>query len=68
MANQLFQQYGNQGNNPITELMNQVKEIQKSFKGDPKEEVQKLLNSGQLSQSDFNKYAQMANKIMGFMK
>lgn len=68
MANQLFQQYGNQGNNTITAFINQVKEIQKSFKGDPKEEVQKLLNSGQLSQSDFNKYAQMANQLMGFMK
>lgn len=68
MANQLFEQFGNQPNNAISSIINQVKEIEKTFQGDPKAEVEKLLNSGKMSQAQFNKFSQMANQIISFMK
>ena len=69
MANPLYDSFGKNNifNNELSGFINQVKEMQKSFKGDPKEEVQKLLNSGQISQQQFNQYSQMANQIMSFM-
>lgn len=68
MANQLFEQFGNQANNGMTAFIDEVKQMQETFKGDPRAEVERLLDSGKLSQADFNKYAQMANQIMQFMK
>ena len=56
-------------NNPIFNALNQnnmmvqFDEFRKTFTGDPKEEVQKLLDSGKMSQSDFNRLSQMANQL-----
>lgn len=66
MANTIFQQFGNfQANNydPIEKLLNQVDEMQKTFNGNPKAEVEKLLSSGQMSQQEFQKLSGMANKL-----
>lgn len=69
MANSIFNALGgNQtANNGMAHFIQQVKDFQKTFSGDPKEEVQKLMNSGRLSQAQFNQYAQMANQIMAIM-
>ena len=69
MANPLFDMFGkNQTqNNAIMQFINEVRNVQNTFNGDPKTEVEKMIKSGQLSQNDFNKYAQMANQIMAFM-
>ena len=57
-----------QTNNEIMQFINDVKQMQSTFNGDPKEEVQKMLNSGKLSQAQFNQFAQIANQLMPFMK
>lgn len=68
MANELFNQFGNQQpNNGIAQFISDVQNFQKTFKGNPEEEVKKLLNSGQISQQQFNQFAQIANQIMAFM-
>lgn len=54
-------------NNDLTNFINEVNQFKKTFNGDPRAEVQKLLNNGQLSQNQFNQYAQMANQIMAMM-
>ena len=63
MANPLFNQFGNQQNNPMAEFMNDFNRIRRTIK-DPRQEVQNLLNSGQMSQQDFNRLSQMANQLM----
>lgn len=70
MANQLFDEMSKNGanNNGISQFIEKVKEVQRTFNGDPREEVQKLLNSGKMTQAQFNQYSQMANQIMRFMK
>lgn len=65
MANPLYNAM--KQNNPLEQLAQQAREFQKQFKGNPREEVQKLLNSGELSQADFNKYSQIAQQVMQFM-
>lgn len=70
MANTIFQQFGNfQANNydPIEKLLNQVDQMQKTFNGNPKAEVEKLLSSGQMSQQEFQKLSGMANKLFPMM-
>jgi hypothetical protein len=68
MANPLYTAFGNGYQDPqISAFMNQVSELQKTFKGDPRAEVEKMLRTGQLSQAQFNQYAQTANRIMAMM-
>ena len=42
-------------------------EFKKSFNGSPKDEVQKLLNSGQMSQQEFNRFSQIARQVVQAM-
>lgn len=68
MANPLYTAFGDGFQDPqISAFMNQVNELQKTFKGDPRAEVEKMLRSGQLTQAQFNQYAQTANRIMAMM-
>lgn len=63
MANPLFNQFGNKSN-PMAEFMSDFNRIRQTIR-DPRQEVQNLLNSGQMSQQDFNRLSQMANQLMG---
>ena len=66
MANRLYDQFGRQ-NNPIEQLAQQAREFQKQFKGSPRQEVERLLQTGQMSQSQFNQYSQIAQQVARFM-
>ena len=46
-------------------LIQKFNEFRNSFTGDPKEEVQKLLDSGQMSQQQFNELSQTAKQLTG---
>lgn len=67
MANPLYDETRNI-NNPFGNMIGQIKEFSKTIQGDPKEIVQGLLNSGKMSQNELNKYAQMAQNILPFLK
>lgn len=67
MANALFNALGN-NNNPFANLIQQAKQMQQTFKGNPKAEVERLMRTGQMSQDQFNQYSQIANQIMQMMK
>lgn len=66
MANSLFDQFGVQ-NNPFEQLAQQAREFQKQFKGSPRQEVERLLQTGAMSQQDFNRYSQIAHQVVQFM-
>lgn len=72
MANPLFNMLG--GNQPMindggfAQFIAQVKQMQQTFQGDPRAEVQRLLNSGQMTQQQFNQFSQMANQVMQMMR
>lgn len=68
MPNALFNALGGMPNNNISNLIQQVKQFQQTFKGDPKAEVERLVRTGQMSQDDFNRYAQIANQMMQMFK
>jgi len=61
--NPLFNMFGNQSNGPFSNManvINQFNQFQSTFQGDPKKQVQNLLNSGQMSQEQFNQLSSMA--------
>ena len=70
MANSLFNQFGNHNNinNPLQQFLTQFNQLKKTYRGNPKEEVEKMLQSGQMSQQQFNQLREMANQIMQFVK
>jgi hypothetical protein len=65
MANPLFNALGGQQMNPMVQLVADAKRMKQTFTGNPKAEVQKLLNSGAMTQEQFNQYAQIANQLIG---
>lgn len=54
-------------NNHFMQIMKEAQNLKNTFKGNPREEVQRLLNSGELSQADFNRYSQIAQQVMQMM-
>ena len=67
MANNLYNQFGRQ-NSPLEQLAQQAREFQKQFKVSPRQEVERLLQTGQMSQSQFNQYSQIAQQVAQFMR
>ena len=66
MPNYLFNQYGNNTNNNVIEKFNQFKN---SFKGDARQQIQQMLNSGKITQAQYNEAVQKANmlaRMLGF--
>ena len=68
MANPIYDQFGGQqNNNGFSAFMNDFRRLQQTVKN-PRKEVERLLQSGAMSQQDFNRFGQMANQIMGMTR
>lgn len=63
--NPLYQQMNATGNLP--QIMQRFQQFQQMFKGDPRQQVQSLLNSGRVSQSQYNQAVEMANQLRRMM-
>ena len=55
---------GNQIQNP---MLQQLMQFKNNFKGDPRAQVQQMLNSGRVSQAQYDQAVQMANQIQKMM-
>lgn len=58
---------GMQPQNPMINMMTQLNQFRQTFQGNPKQQVQQLLNSGRMSQEQFNQLSQMATQIQNMM-
>lgn len=70
MSNPLFNVLGGgmpQGNGPM-QMIQQFMQFKQNFKGDPKAEVQKMLQSGRVSQQQLNQVQQMAGQFQNLLK
>ena len=66
MANPLFSTFGN--NNQFGNLIQQAQAFKRQFANiNPRAEVERLLNSGEMSQSQFNEYSQIAQQVSQMM-
>ena len=66
MANPLFNTFGN--NNQFGNLIQQAQAFKRQFTNiNPRAEVERLLNSGEMSQQQFNEYSQIAQQVAQMM-
>lgn len=65
MANPLFNQFAPQNN--INQIIKEAQNFKNQFKGNPQQEVQRLLNEGIMSQNDFNRLMPIAQQIAAMM-
>ena len=63
MANSIYNLFNHQNS-----MLAQFLQFKNNFKGDPKQQVQELLNSGKMSQKQFNRLSQMANEMQSLLK
>ena len=70
MSNPLFNALGGgmpQGNGPM-QMIQRFMQFKQNFKGDPKAEVEKMLQSGKISQQQLNQVQQMAGQFQNLLK
>ena len=68
MANPLFNMFGNSQFGQMSNLVQNFQQFRSQFKGDPRAQVQQMLNSGQISQEQYNNAVQMANAFSKILK
>lgn len=71
--NKLYEQIGSNYALPkeFSDLQNMIKQFnafKSSFKGNPQQQVQQLLNSGRITQADYNNAVQMARALQNMLK
>lgn len=49
-------------------MVQRFQQFRANFRGNPQEQVQQLLNSGKVSQADYNRAVQLANQLQQMMK
>ena len=70
MSNPLYSMFGGMNampNNGMMNLLQQFNQFRQNFSGDPRQQVQQLLNSGKISQEQYNRAVQMANQLQRMM-
>lgn len=60
MSNPLFQQMGG---GMMNGLLQRFQQFQQTFRGDPRQTVQQMLNSGKITQGQYNQAVQMAQQL-----
>lgn len=63
MSNPLFNQYGNQQNN----IVQQFNQFRQQFHGDPRQQIQQMLNSGKITQAQYNQAVQRAKALQSLL-
>ena len=66
MSNPLFNMMGNQSN-PMADLIRQARNFKNQFNGNPRQEVERLLQTGRMSQQQFNQFSQIAQQVVQAM-
>ena len=64
MPNPIFSQFGGQQVNPMQQLVEDARKLKQTMQN-PRAEVERLLQTGAMSQSQFNQFSQIAQQIVG---
>ena len=54
--------------NNVQDMIKQFKQFRQSFNGNPQQQVQELLNSGRMSQDQFNYLKNIADQFQNLLK
>lgn len=64
MATPLFNALNGQQTNPMSQLITEARRLKQTMQN-PRAEVERLLQTGQMSQQKFNELSQIAQQIVG---
>ena len=64
MPNPLYGQFGGQQVNPMQQLVEDARQLKKTMQN-PRAEVERLLQTEQMSQQKFNELSKIAQQIVG---
>lgn len=64
MANPLYNALGGQQTNPMQQLVADARKLRQTMQN-PRAEVERLVQTGQMSQQQFNQFSQIAQQIVG---
>ena len=64
MANNLYQALNGQQTNPMQQLIADARKLRQTMQN-PRAEVERLVQTGQMSQEQFNHFSQIAQQIVG---
>ena len=64
MANNLYQALNGQQTNPMQQLVEDARKLRQTMQN-PRAEVERLVQTGQMSQEQFNQFSQIAQQIVG---
>ena len=64
MSNPLYGQFGEQKINPMQQLVADARKLRQTMQN-PRAEVERLLQTGAMSQQKFNELSQIAQQIVG---
>lgn len=68
MPSNLYQSVGGGALPPnLQNIMRQFQQFKTAFQGDPRQQVQALLNSGRVTQTQYNQAVQIANQLSRMM-
>ena len=72
MANELYNQFGKSNNNKpddggSSEFVQQFQQFKSQFQGNPQEQIQRMLQTGQKSQAQLNQAQQLAQQFIKFL-
>ena len=56
-----------QSQTPMNGMMQKFQQFSQMFRGDPRQQVQQLLNSGRVTQEQYNQAVQTANQMAKMM-
>lgn len=68
MSNPLFNALGGNQFGNMQGLIQQFQQFKNNFRGDARQQVQQMLNSGQVSQAQYNQAVKMANALQQMIK
>jgi ABC-type transporter Mla subunit MlaD len=66
--NSLFKDFNPTPTGDLTNFLNRFNQFSSQFSGNPETRVKQLLQSGQMSQEQFNQFAQTANMLRKLIK
>lgn len=67
MPNNLYNQLNNSSNNPAA-MLQKFREFANNFQGDPQQMVMQLLQSGRMSQGQYDQLSRMATQFQNFLR
>ena len=65
--NPIFSQLNQTQNNPGNDIISRFNQFRKSFSGNPQEQIQQMLNSGRITQEQYNRAVQQAQQLSRLM-